>query len=207
MDLTENWSTLYHNRIKIRKRYPKIWSIRVIKNLFEILSSFLEDGYNILEIGAYNRAIKKEIDKYCPGINYKSMDIDQKTYQDYYSLDEIEGTYDIILLFEVIEHLTFQEGVEMLVRIQKFLKPGGKIMLTTPNLFHPNRYLDASHKTPYRYCEIGGVLISCGYKILDIYRISNDSILQKPLRKILLPLYKILDIDFAKSILVVAQKP
>lgn len=167
----------------------------------------MQEGDEVLEIGAYNRSMKEEIENCYPDVNYKSMDIDRETFQDYYSLDEVKETFNIILLFEVIEHLTLPEGVQMLKKIYELLKPNGRLILTTPNLYHPGRYWDdASHRTPFRYDEIGGVLLGLGYRVRHIYRVHNDAFFQKIFRLFLMPLHKYLDIDFAKSILIIAEK-
>jgi predicted SAM-dependent methyltransferase len=58
----------------------------------------------------------------------------------------LEGnTFDYIFAEEVIEHLIFREGRQMLLECFRILKPGGKIRLTTPDLnflvslYHPEK--------------------------------------------------------------------
>ena len=141
------------------------------------------------------------------GINYKSMDVDRKQFHDYHSLDEIEESFDAILLFEVIEHLDLEEGIELIRKIYSLLTPGGKLFLTTPNLYHPHRYWDCHHKTPYRYDELGGLLSATGFIPRHIYRIYNDAFLRRLFRiYFAAPLHRYLNVDFAPSILMVAQR-
>ncbi|MCD5397814.1 class I SAM-dependent methyltransferase [candidate division NPL-UPA2 bacterium] len=207
MKITQSWSKLYQYRRQIKERYPKIWNLKIIKKHFKAILQEVGDGDKVLEIGAYNRSLKEEMKNYYPNASYSSMDIDRETDQDYYSLDEVKEIFNIILLFEVIEHLTFPEGEEMLKKIAELLKPGGRLILTTPNLYHPNWYWgDATHRTPYRYDEIGGVLLGSGYRVRHIYRVHNDAFFQKIFRLLLMPLHKYLDSDFAKSILIIAER-
>lgn len=50
------------------------------------------------------------------------------------SLDDLPGTYDAITLWEVVEH--FPDPVAELQRLAKRLRPGGVVMLSTPNAGH-----------------------------------------------------------------------
>lgn len=48
-------------------------------------------------------------------------------------LDGLEETFDCVTLIEVIEHLTREEAGHLLGQIARRLKPGGQLVLTTPN--------------------------------------------------------------------------
>ncbi|MBW2039430.1 MAG: hypothetical protein JRI46_07535 [Deltaproteobacteria bacterium] len=143
-----------------------------------------------------------------PGVIYKSMDIDRRLPHDYYSLDEINEQFDLILLLDVIEHLELEDGVNMLRRVNELLVEEGKLIINTPNIFNPSRFwLDATHKVAYSYEELGGVLLSQGFEVLEIYRTFNASFPKYFLRLTLFyPLHRILNVDFAKSILILADK-
>ena len=136
------------------------------------------------------------------------MDIDRRLPHDYYSLDEIDEQFDLIILFEVIEHLELEEGAKMLRRLHGLLVKGGKLILSTPNIYNPGRFwIDATHKTAYSYEELGGIVLSQGFEVLEIYRTFNASVPKYFLRLTLLyPLHRILNVDFAKSIVFLAQK-
>ncbi len=139
---------------------------------------------------------------------YKSMDIDRNLPHDYYSLDEIDEQFDLILLLDVIEHLELEEGVNMLRQVNELLVEEGKLIINTPNIFNPSRFwLDATHKVAYSYEELGGILLSQGFEVLEIYRTFNASVPKYFLRLTLFyPLHRILNVDFAKSILIKARK-
>ncbi len=49
-------------------------------------------------------------------------------------LDELEGGFDVITLWEVVEHLP--RPVETLAALRRRLRPGGLLMLSTPNTGH-----------------------------------------------------------------------
>jgi predicted SAM-dependent methyltransferase len=206
--LKTSWSTLYKTRREIQRQFPDFWDLAVRKKHLEIVLEEIRDGDSILDIGSSTRELRQRlIDAASCKVTYRSMDIDRETKQDYYSLDEIKEKFNMVFLFEVIEHLSFEDGVQLLNTIHNLLVPGGKLILTTPNSYHPNRYWEYSHKVSYRYDEIGGILISLGFKVSKIFRIYNDAFFRRLFRLwIAAPLHRYLCVDFAKSILVIAAK-
>ncbi len=210
-----SWSHLYKRRREIYKAYPDFWKIKVKKKIvniiYETIEEYKQDDVSkicALDVGSNDRVMGEKIKKKYPQFNYESMDIDQEQHHDYYDLDKIDKKFDLVLSFEVIEHIVFDEGIEMLQKVYDLLKPGGKLIVSTPNVFHPNRYWEYSHKVSYRYDELGGILLSLGFKINHIYRIYNDAYFKRLFRLwFAAPLHQYLCVDFAKSILVVAEKP
>ncbi|AKD55338.1 class I SAM-dependent methyltransferase [Spirosoma radiotolerans] len=81
-----------------------------------------EDGFDIMGIDISEKAISKARQKY--GDYYKCMDI-------YKMVEEGNEQFDIILLTEVIEHVT--DPVDFIEALSMLLNPGGKIIITTPN--------------------------------------------------------------------------
>ena len=205
---TFSWSRFFSHRSEMRKRYPDFWKIAIRRSLLRVVCEEVTDGCSILDIGSFDRSYEKKLHKRYPNVIYKSMDIDREQFHDYYSLEEIPEKFDLIFLFEVIEHLEFEEGIELTRKIRDLLKPGGRLIATTPNMYHPNRYWEYDHKVPYRYDAIGGLLMGAGLAVNKLYRIYNDAIHRRLFRLyVTAPLHRHLQIDFAKSIAVVAQKP
>jgi len=169
---------------------------------------YINDGDKILDIGASSRDLENRIKKHRPQVVYKTMDIDREGVHDYYSLDEVEETFDVVLLFEVIEHLDLEEGVNMFRKIYSLLKEGGYLILSTPNTFNPGRFWrDATHRVAYCFDELGGLLLSQNFKINGMYRTFNDAFHRYLFRVyVMSPLHRYLGIDFAKSIMIVAEK-
>ena len=209
-----SWSHLYKRRREIYKTYPDFWKLKVKKKIIDIIFETIEayqKGTNqicALDVGSNDRVMGNKIKIKYPHFQYESMDIDREQHHDYYDLGQIQKKFDMVFSFEVIEHIVFEEGIQMLRQIFDLLKPGGKLVISTPNVFHPNRYWEYSHKVSYRYDEMGGILLSLGYKINHIYRIYNDAFVKRLLRLwVAAPLHQYLCVDFAKSILLVAEKP
>ena len=203
-----DWSKLISYRDKIHERYPQIWALKLIKRPSWLVKRHLRPVMRILDVGASDRRMENRVKGVYPDILYKSMDIDRSVTHDYYSLDNINEQFDLIILFEVIEHLELEQGVEMLGRLNELLIDEGKLIISTPNIFHPNRFwTTATHKTAYSYEELGGIVLSQGFEVLGIYRTFHASLLKYFLRlSLFYPFHRILNVDFAKSIVVLAQK-
>lgn len=62
------------------------------------------------------------------------------------------GTYDVVLLLDVMEHLDVAYTVELCEAVQRALKPGGVFVVQAPNAlspFCPQLYADVTHQRAY----------------------------------------------------------
>ncbi len=206
IDILDSWSTFYSYRKTIRRLYPSIWDIPLIKKLPDIFLEICPKECSLLDVGAHDRKLGERLAKSIPGLIYKTMDIDPVGDHDYHSMNDINERFDTVNLSEVIEHLCLEHGVKLLTEIGEVLKPGGYLVVSTPNLNHPHRYWDPDHKTPYRYDALAGLLLALRFKVEVIFRVHNEPFPQLWLRRFIgVWLHRYLDIDFAKSIIVVAR--
>ena len=203
-----DYSGLIAHLEELHERYPRVWDLRLIKRPSRMLLEMVGQGMRVLDIGAADRRMERRIREKYPDVVYKSMDIDRGFHHDFYSLDDIHETFDLIVLFEVIEHLELADGARLLSRLRELMAEDGRIIISTPNIYHPHRYWhNADHKTAYSYSELAGAMMSRGYEIVDIYRTYNAPFLEYLFRMTLAyPLHRTLDIDFAHSVVVVARK-
>ena len=116
------------------------------------------------------------------GITIKASDFDQE------SLPYKDKDFDIVLLAEVMEHL--KSPVRVLTEVKRVLKPGGYLILTTPNIsqlgniarlirgqsIHPSINLNvllgtphAPHFREYALIELTNMLIDMGFAIDKIH--------------------------------------
>ena len=204
------WNKIFEMREKVKSKISPIWKIPVISSDREVIMKIVRDGDSVLEVGAHKTSLKKEFKEKGYKIVYKSMDIDRSLFHDYYSLDEIKEKFDVIICLEVIEHMAAEAGVEMLGKIYKLLKPGGRFIISTPNIYHPVIFReDPTHITPWGYSDLIGALISLGFKEAKIYRIASRRAAfgrSNPKRIIKRWLCYNLGFDFAKRILVTGKK-
>ena len=204
----DSWSDYYRYRKTLRNRFGPIWDVPIIKRELPLILAHLGKGARVLEIGA------SRSNRYLPGIKeayqdvvYKSMDVDRSTEQDFYSLDEITGEYDLVMMFEVLEHLDLAAISEVLGKSYEVTADGGTIIASTPNLFHPHRFWDSTHKTPLRYEELGALMMIAGYQDIKVYRKHTEPFVKKMIRYTVgMPLHRMLDVDFAKTIVVEGRK-
>jgi 2-polyprenyl-3-methyl-5-hydroxy-6-metoxy-1,4-benzoquinol methylase len=203
-----SWSELFRHRDKIHERYHDIWKLKILRKRFPLMVENIRDGEKVLDIGASNRNLEERLKRHFPKLVYKSMDIDREQFHDFYSLEEVQEPFDVVLIFEVIEHLDLEEGVQLIRKTYDLLKEGGRLILTTPNVFNPSRFWrDATHKVAYCYDELGGLLLAQGFQIKAMYRTYSDAFHRYLFRLyVMAPLHRYLGIDFAKSILVIAEK-
>ncbi|MDH4228066.1 MAG: class I SAM-dependent methyltransferase [Deltaproteobacteria bacterium] len=202
-----SWSTFYAKRKEMRKVFPSVYKLKLRKKLSDVVLEELKGGEAILDVGASTRRLADKIESSLPGgVTYKTMDIDKTQSHDYYSIGEIKEKFDVIVLSEVIEHIEFMDGMKLLRELRGLLKAGGRLIVSTPNLNHPNRYWDSDHRTPYRYEELAGALLWAGFDVTKLYRIYNDQFIRRFIRVYVMSwLHKYLDVDFAKSIVAVAR--
>ena len=202
------WSSLFSYRDKIHKRYSEVWDIPLVKKRSHLLKGMLRDGMTLLDIGAGTKGMKAEIANLGIRLTYKSMDVDRSNPHDYYDVESISERFDAIIMFEVIEHMSLQEGLDLMKKLYSIMNEKGIIILSTPNIFNPGRYMrDATHKTFYAYDELCGLLNITGFNIKEVYRSYNDAIHRYFLKVSMLGwLFRFLGIDYAYSIFVVGEK-
>lgn len=204
------WSKIAHYR-KYQKGLPSsIWKVPIITDNIKLIMHIVKNGDKILDIGAHSRSLKSQFKNYGRQITYKSMDIDKSLPHDYYSLDEIKEKFNVIFCLEVIEHMVAGAGMEMFSKIYELLKSDGKLVISTPNIYHPVVFReDPTHITPWGYEDLVGTLISLGFKEVKIYRFASRRAAfgrSNPKRIIKRWLCYNLGLDFAKKIFIICKK-
>ena len=203
-----DWSERLKWREKVHKQYHDLWDLKLVRKGIPYVLGHLKDGERVLDIGAFNRHMEGRIKQCYPHAVYKSLDIDPTYPHDYFSFGEIKENFDVVFLFEVIEHLGLEEGRETVKNIYRILNRGGRVILTTPNTYTPGQYWrDITHLTPYDYQELGALFLSEKYEIVEICRILREPLLKFYLKGyILSPFFRFFGIDFSESIILVAKR-
>lgn len=203
------WSRLSEHRRKVAVRFGTVYALPVAKRVQTAVLEHLPRGGKILEVGAGGRTLEKAIRARDPDARYESMDIDLTTAQDYYDLESIPEGYDAIIAIEVVEHLEAETIPPWLALLAKKLRPGGRLILSTPNVYHPPAYLrDATHRTPLAYDELAGLVEAAGLEAKAIYRIFSGSLMRRLGTQVLFGwLFRMLGLDYAKHVVLIADKP
>ena len=88
-------------------------------------------------------------------------------------LHKHRNTAGCILCLDVLEHIPKENQIEFLAGIFEALKPGGKLILTTPNansaLAARWRYNDWTHQTSFTEHSLDFVLYQAGFHKIEVY--------------------------------------
>lgn len=150
---------------------------RVIRDLVEQTVGKFPQGYQVLEIGCGTGNVLRVLSAACSqgrvigsdlffgGLKFARERVSSPLVQaDLYALP-FEARFDLIGLFDVIEHIPEDENV--LAHLYRMIAPGGYLFVTVPA--HPSlwSYFDegARHCRRYREHELGAKLRSAGFKI------------------------------------------
>jgi hypothetical protein len=203
-----SWSEQYIFRRAVAARFGGIFRLPLVRSVRDVLLDVVRDSHEVLEVGAGDCRMRAVVAQKYRGVSYRSMDIDPRGDHDYHTLEEIDRRFDCIFAFEVAEHLAPDELIDWLARLKNLLRPTGHLVLSTPNTFYPPAYLrDASHRTPLCYDELGGMLEGCGLHVTRIVRVYSDPVWRLVARRFLFGwLFRLIGIDFARQIVVVAQR-
>ena len=207
--MTIDWQKLYEGRRLVTRRFGDIWDLPVASRYHRVVAELGRGGTRLLEVGAGDRSFRDKIAGYWGEVDYKSCDIDPTYPHDFAGIEHVQGEYDLICAFELIEHLTLVDAHQMVTRMFDLLAPGGCVALTTPNIYYPPAFLrDSTHITPFCYDELGGLLSLAGFRVRSVHRLYHDSLIKKLIRRVLFyPVFRVMGIDFARQIIVVAEKP
>ena len=112
-----DWTLINRAKNLAEQQIPEpILKIKIVADYREPLLAYLRANMRILDIGANDRSLKRFIEEQVDfPMNYKSMDVDRTHSHDFYDFDSIQGEFDAIACFEVIEHMTPRLGLELLV--------------------------------------------------------------------------------------------
>jgi SAM-dependent methyltransferase len=96
--------------------------------------------------------------------------VEQGDLRDY--LRKHVGAFDLITLFDVLEHFTREEAVGLLDEIHAALRPGGWLLLQLPNGDSPFAggvfAADVTHETLYTRGSLGHILAIGGFGLVQV---------------------------------------
>lgn len=204
-----SWSQQYRGRKEIASRFGAVFSLPLAKRASGLLLETAQSGDRVLEVGAGDRRKRDALRRRFQDISYKSLDIDTEGNHDFRDWAQVNESFDLIFAFEVVEHIGIDDLPEFIAQAADHLAPGGRLLLSTPNIYYPPDFLrDVTHRTPLCYDELGSLVESTGLRTESIYRIHHDPLHRKLLKRYVFGwLFKLLGIDYAKQIVLIAEKP
>ncbi len=136
-----------------------------------LICRHIPQNARVLEIGAGDRPFLPELQRRGFTGRFYTMDIDRRQRHDFYSVSEISGFYDAVIMREVAEHLERPLFYEYLEKIAEVLSPAGILALTTPNPWCPGwMWADYTHISPWPPADMIGILGEFGFGA-TIYRV------------------------------------
>jgi len=85
---------------------------------------------------------------------------------DYLSGDGAGSRFDRVVLYDVLEHFSHEDGGKLLMLLKARLKPQGRILLRLPNMASPwgaqHQYGDLTHKAAYTPGSLRQLALSAG---------------------------------------------
>ena len=174
--------------------YKKICLLTSMK-LYEESLECLEDGQKILEIGCGKGYGTFLLAKNLPNSKVVGIDINKGVIEfgketwtsknlnfevmnilDSDKLKKIgnkHGKFDVVICFEVLEHISPDNTVGFLDNIKYLVDTGGRLLLSTPNkqVYDIDAYTE-DHINEMNYEELTATLRKNGFKIMSIYGMS-----------------------------------
>lgn len=182
---------------------------------FKVLKSRFKEYVQpkILDVGAGDRRFKEIIQLMEIKFEYKSLDISKNTQHNYTDILSVDEKFDIITMFELIEHLPLDISLQYLSKSFEIINTNGSLIISTPNIDHINQLWkqDITHIKQYPAKDIYAILRMIGFSSeIEVYRMNlkpNKMNLEKILiEKTRVLINKILGTDYAHGILIVAKK-
>lgn len=146
----------------------------------------------ILEIGAgvgHNLYALKELGyKHCLGTDYspecvsvckkhgfEALVVTSATEKKFYASHK--GKFDLIVLYDVVEHYVPDSGAELLASVRQMLTPSGSVVICLPNANHPFSntlfFADITHKFIYNETSLSQLLRNSGFSEIAFKQINS----------------------------------
>jgi len=203
-----DWSKVHEGRARAYQQMKPLPSAPLIDGGEALIKRHVTRGAWVLDVGAHDRRIERFLNGLKAEVNYRSLDVDRSLQHDYYAFSEIQTQFDLITVLDVVEHIPPAVVNQMLIDCFKVTKPGGRIILTTPNVSHPVRlWRDCTHITAMHHAELGGFVLSAGFEQPSLHRIRQMALKDWLLLPLVWPTLKFLEIDYAFGIALTAIKP
>lgn len=203
-----DWSKVRNGRAMAYQLMPRLSDAPLISGGEVLIRRHIKPGAWLLDVGAHDRRIERLLVDEKIDANYRSLDVDRSLKHDYYSFSDVREEFDVITVLDVVEHIPPEVINRMLLDCLAVLKPGGRIILTTPNVSHPVRlWRDCTHITAVHHAELGGFVLSAGFDDPKLFRIRDMRLKDWLLFPFVWPTLKFLEVDFAFGIAIVATKP
>ncbi|MEW6264667.1 MAG: methyltransferase domain-containing protein [Thermodesulfobacteriota bacterium] len=201
------WSLIQASRELARGRFPRVLKLPLVPDQFTLILEALGPQSRVLDVGANNRRLEGILRRRRTDVYYRSLDVDRRLPHDFHDLSEVREKFDLIACLDVVEHLTVEEAGRLLEGIQPVLDRDGLLFVSTPNVHHPTWFRrDCTHRTAFHYNELAGLVLRAGLREAEVFRVGELDFQGRLAFAVFKPLIKLLDLDYATSIVIRARK-
>nr|MBA4404742.1 hypothetical protein [Nanoarchaeum sp.] len=173
-------------KIKIKRR----------ASYYQPIISKINKNDIVLDYGSGDQKLKDFIKN--KNADYFSLDTDSSVNSDFKTLEEIPKSllFDKIIFCEVIEHINYNEFINILEKLKKHMNKGTELLITTPNIYYL-KIFEITHLQFYKPKNIKMLLDNLGFET-KIYRlwIKSKNPLVELIRIIRFPFTYFFEIDF-----------
>ena len=114
----------------------------------------------------------------CQKRGFKVSLVNQQTESKFYR--KFKKKFDLVLLYDVLEHYPPDKGLALLSQIKSLLKPNGFTLVLLPNASHPFSntlfFADITHKFIYNETSLSQILRQSGFSQLKFIQINSFSL-------------------------------
>jgi len=95
--------------------------------------------------------------------------------------------FDLVILYDVLEHYSPEDGADLLLKIRQVLKDDGRLIISVPNADYPLNlklaYSDITHKFIYNEISLSQLLKNCDFISSKFIQMNSYTIYDKNLFK------------------------
>ena len=210
---------VYWRIVELRPRFPGAPLIRIRPNWREheppsgpaaaLFRRHVTSAASVLDVGAGDRYWKSVLERMGFAGRYESADIDRRHAHEHQDFLEVQDEFEVILMLELLEHLSLDLGMRFIAHARRLLLPGGVLVMGTPNPRHAHHFFSAdfTHVRPWPAHDVWAMCRVLEFDHVQVYR----QMFVPGRRAVLLPaqliLSKILELDPAHSLIAFARCP
>lgn len=176
-DEIKNGPKIYRKRFYLWKSYlEKLLPADKNMTILEVGSGFGQNLYSLKELGFVNVLgidLSPECVAFCQkqGFNVLLAGNEEKFYKEH------QRQFDLVILYDVLEHYPPGEGAKLLGEIELVMKKKATLLISVPNANHPFsarlRFDDITHRFIYNKKSLTQLLRNCRFEKNQIFEINS----------------------------------